>query len=215
VRALVTGGAKRIGKVIALALADAGYDIVLHYFTSTIEAQKTADEIRAKEVSCDLARVDLADPMAAQLLMSKARPVDVLINNAAVFDTSPAADAMHQLQINSLIPVELARSMPAGSVVINITDVNALHVAANSYARSKLELHRQTEVLANELGPEIRVNDVALGAVLSPSLPPDGYVHVKKEETPRGKFPTPEEVAEAVLKLVTDKDINGKTIRVE
>ncbi len=214
-RALVTGGAKRIGKVIALTLAEAGYDIVLHYFTSTIEANETADEIRAKGVSCDLVRIDFSDSMAAQHLMSKARPVDVLINNAAIFNTSPTADAMHQLQINSLIPVELARSMPAGSVVINITDADALHIAANSYSRSKLELHRQTEVLAKELGPEIRVNDIALGAVLSPELPPDGYVHVKKEETPRGKFPTPEEVAEAVLKLVTDKNINGKTIRVE
>jgi len=215
VRALVTGGAKRIGKAIALALADAGYDIVLHYLTSSIEANKTADEIRAKGVSCDLARVDLADPMAAQLLMSKARPVDVLINNAAIFDISPTADAMHQLQINSLLPVELARSMPAGSVVINITDVNALQAAANSYARSKLELHRQTEVLASELGPEIRVNDIALGAVLSPELPPDGYVHVKKEETPRGKFPTTEEVATAVLELVTDNLVTGTTVRVE
>jgi len=215
VRALVTGGAKRIGKVIALALADAGYDIVLHYYTSTIDAQKTADEIRSKGVSCDLARVDLADPMAAQFLMSKARPVDVLINNAAVFDTSPTADAMGQLQINSLLPVELARSMSAGSVVINITDVNALQAAANSYSRSKLELHRQTEILAKEFGPEIRVNDVALGAVLSPELPPDGYVHVKKEETPRGKFPTTEEVAAAVLKLVTDSAATGMTVKVE
>lgn len=214
-RALITGGAKRIGKVIALALADAGYDIVLHYYTSTIDANKTADEIRAKGVSCDLARVDLADPMAAQFLMSKARPVDVLINNAAIFDISPTADAMQQLQINALLPVELARSMPSGSVVINITDVNALETAVNSYARSKLELHRQTEILAKELSPKIRVNDVALGAVLSPSRPPDGYVHVKKEETPRGKFPTPEEVADAVLKLVADKNISGKTVRVE
>jgi pteridine reductase len=214
-RALVTGGAKRIGRVIALALADAGCDIVLHYHTSTIEANQTADEIRAKGVTCTLARVDLSNPMASQLLMSKATPIDVLINNAAQFDPSPTADAMQQLHINTLLPIELARSMKAGSVVINLTDVNALHTASNSYSRSKHELHLQTKVLAQELAPSIRVNDVALGAVLAPELSPEGYKHVRIEDTPRGKFPTPKEVADAVLKLVADQNITGQTVTVE
>jgi pteridine reductase len=178
--ALVTGGAKRIGREIALELSKMGYDLVVHYNNSASDAQSLKNQIEDLGVSCSLIKADLLDKAQVEDLVSKMRKIknwNLLVNNASVFDQSnflqSDADEMEKNFIIHLkIPAILSRTMAENCEdnslngnIINIVDKNIVRFDTKyfDYILSKKSLAELTKMLAVQLAPKIRVNAIAPG----------------------------------------------------
>lgn len=229
---LVTGAARRIGRVLALSLAGAGADLVLHYRASATEAESCAAEIFAAGGKAALVQGDLADAgVAARLLELAARPfgpVDILVNNASIFEPGGLADTDGEIwdrnqAVNLRAPYLLARAcalaLPPGRSgdIINLNDWRALRPGGDhlAYTISKVGLHGLTMSLAVALAPRIRVNEIALGAVLPPAKAPAEYIHEIRRAIPLDRWCKPEEVAHAALFLLGNPGITGQTVYVD
>ncbi len=230
--ALVTGAAKRIGRHIALALAQRGWDVVVHFGHSEEEARATVRDIeqlgrRAAAVQCDL-----ADEQAVNALLAKAScelgPVSCVVNNASLFENDSAADFTvanldKHMHANLAAPVLLARALhgstPDGeqSVVINLLDQKLYNLNPDflSYTLSKAALHTATTVLAQALAPKVRVVGVAPGLTLvSGKQTEEGFTKAHKM-TPLGRSSTPEDVASAVCFAAENQSMTGTTLLVD
>lgn len=188
-RALVTGGAIRVGRAIALALAEAGFDVAIGFHRSAAEARRTVEALRRRRVRAASIRADLRDPRAARRLVAEAartlRGLDVLVNSAALFYRTPLASAT-RAQWDQLLDLNLraaffctqaaAARMTRGGHVVNVGDVitRLARPGWAAYTASKAGLEALTRALAAELRAQrIAVNCVAPGAVLKPDwLPP-------------------------------------------
>ncbi len=181
--AVVTGAARRLGRAIALRLADDGYDIAIHCNRSRADAERTLLDIEAKGVRGVIIEAELADPAAVARIIPEAvaalGPVTLLVNNASLF----ADDRLGELEVavwnrtfsvNLRAPVMLAQDMAlhlpddmTGSVV-NIIDqkVQKLNPQFFTYTLTKSALFAATQTLAQALAPRIRVNAVSPGPVL-------------------------------------------------
>lgn len=237
--ALVTGGAQRIGRAVALALARAGYGIVLHV---RHENEAAADAMRAIAavdapvwtLSADLslmAETASLIPSAVAL----AGPLSLLVNNASAFDADSfgALDPAcwdHHFAVNLRAPVFLAQAFAAqlecgknpgadinNANIVNITDQRAFKPVPRqfSYSLSKSGLHAATTMLAQALAPRIRVNAVAPGPTL-PSRRQDAAAFARQTAAlPLGRGPAPEDVAAAVVYLAGAGSVTGTTIAVD
>lgn len=232
-RALVTGGAKRLGRAIALALADAGFDVAIHYAASATEAEATAGEIRARGRSTATLRADLAReaempglvPAAAAALGG---PLGVLVNNASVFERDSWHDATREswdahLEPNLRAPFVLtqafARALPATAegVVINMIDqrVWALTPHFVTYTVSKAGLWALTQSLALALAPRIRVNGIGPGPALPSTRQTAEQFARQSASVPLGHGTGPEEVARAVLSILALPAMTGQMIALD
>ena len=230
--ALVTGGAKRIGRELALALAAEGAHVIVHHHTSGAEAKATVKEIIKLGGTADRIAGDLTDATVAENLVKNAaekcgNPVDILVNNAAIFERIAAAatkvDLWDRMQsINLRAPFLLAQSFAAqlpnqwDGDIININDARSLagdpqHFA---YAVSKIGLNGLTKSLALSLAPQIRVNELSLGAVMAPSGATE-YLKTKKAELPAGSFPQIGDITTALMFLLSTSGVSGQTIRLD
>jgi len=228
--ALVTGAARRIGRGIAMALAEAGADVVVHYRGSRDDAERTAEEIRRLGRRAWCLCADLADASQAAGLMAEAiaaaGPVSILVNDASSFPSDTIADASCQdiqqsMQVHALSPLVLARGLagqdlPAGDVVnmldSRIEDYDRLHA---SYHLGKRMLFTITRMLALELAPRVKVNAVAPGLVLPPEGKDEGYLASLAHTNPLGRVGSVEAVAAAVRQLVESDFITGQVIYVD
>lgn len=229
-RALVTGGAVRVGRAIAEALAGAGYDLVLHYHSSSAAAEEFAERLRAKGVRAFPAQGDLSDPAQIQ------RPFDVvdrqlgglelLVNSAAIFPRHDplevdAAEWDRVFALNARAPMlcsqAAAHRMERGSIV-NIIDTGATEAWPGyvPYVASKAALASLTRGLAAAFAPRIRVNGVAPGPVLLPETA-DGEAErsAASRRTALGRVGTAEDVAGAVLFLANAEYVTGEILRVD
>jgi pteridine reductase len=214
--ALVTGGARRVGRAIALDLATHGTSIAVHYHTSQTEADSVAAEIttsgrKAQSFRANLEHVAEIEQMVTNVLDTFGR-IDILVNSASVFAPTPIEkitehDWDSNLDTNLKAPFFLSkfaaaamRKQGAGKI-INLGDWAAIRPYKDylPYSVSKSGLIGLTKALAKELAPEVQVNCIALGMV----IPPESYT---KEEVDRlvsrtltKKMGTPEDVARAVL----------------
>lgn len=231
--ALVTGAARRIGRALAVALARQGADVVIHYHTSRDEAAATAALVREQGVGAELVAGDLADAqLCAELVQLAAhalgRPLDILVNNASVFAqgdlaTTTAAQWDQNQAVNLRAPFLLAQGLaaqlgPTGPAdIVNLNDHRALQPGADhfAYTVSKVGLHGLTRSLAVALAPRVKVNELALGAVLPPEKAPAEYLHTLKSEIPTGRFPTVDEVAQGLLFLLGNGAVTGQTICID
>lgn len=230
--ALVTGGAKRIGRSIALALAKQGWDILVHFRTSADEAESTVKEIqacgrRAAAVQCELsdgAAVQALLPSAAQLL----GPISCVVNNASLFSHDCSANFSianldAHMHTNLGAPVLLARALyeatpeSAQSVVINLLDQKLFNLNPDflSYTLSKAALHSATTMLAQALAPKVRVVGVAPGlTMVSGEQTVEGFSKAHTL-TPLGKSSTPDDIAKAVCYLAEARAVTGTTLIVD
>lgn len=231
--ALVTGGARRIGIHLVQALVEQGVAVVIHYRHSADEAVAAVESIRAAGGHAWSLAANLADPTAAIELMGRAslladRPMDILINNASVFEqggldqTDPDKWARAQnvnLRAPYLLSKYFARQLPADRQgnIINMNDFRASRPGADhfAYTVSKVGLQGLTRSLAQDLAPRIRVNELALGAVLPPEGAPGDYVHSLKEEIPTQKFPSLDEVSRALMFLLENPSLTGQTLSID
>ncbi len=234
--AVVTGGAKRIGRAIAIHLHTLGFDIALHYRSSATAAQTLADELQqVRAGSCHLFQADLED--AAQVsalgesLLAKYASIDVLVNNASGFEPTPVEDCT-QAQFESMLgsnlrgPYFLVQGLlPAlragGGSIINILDVHVDRPLPhfNAYGAAKAGLASLTRSLAVELGPDIRVNGIAPGAILWPEGD-DAYSEAARERTvantPLQRLGDPTDIARTVEFLACSAPfITGQVIVVD
>lgn len=227
--ALITGGAVRVGKSIALYLAEQGHDIALHYNTSRNEADATAAEIKKTGVSCNVYQADLSDPVSHKTLIhsvGKDFPrFAVLVNSASVFERGPFMESNRTVfdkafALNLAAPVFLTQAFAAEvgkGCVVNMLDtaISRDDHAYFFYLMSKKSLHDFTRMAATQLGPDIRVNAVCPGYV----LPPEGFDKKYKEKLetrlPLGKVPTTKAVAEAVYMLVQNPTLTGQILYVD
>lgn len=227
--ALVTGGARRVGKAIALGLAEAGCNLVLHYNRSAEEAEAVAVEARRFDVEVKTVGADLGSEAtraiegAGELL-----PVRVLVNSAAVF-TEDALRGVERdtfertLAVNLVAPVLLTSAFAAalpegvGGAVVNITDWRTARPYPDhfSYSVSKGALDTFTRAAAEALAPAIRVNAVALGAILPPAGKDSAYLKALAQEIPVRHVGGTEVVADAVRFLLENDFVTGEILRVD
>lgn len=227
----MTGGAVRIGREIALRLARLGMHIGLHYGHSHDAAEKSAAEIRQLGVHCLPVSADFNHPVpAAKAVFDAVQPIgpaSVLINSAAIFEPGTLAQTtpeqwQRHLDINLAAPLFLtqrfAEQLPAEThgVVINIVDWRGTHPIPGhtAYTIAKAGLVAQTQLLAQELGPRIRVNGIAPGAI----LPPPG---MSAEEFARRGHRNPlqrngdaAQIADAVEYLLRAEFVTGQILHV-
>ena len=229
--ALVTGAAKRVGRAIALALAEAGADIALHYRGSAQEARGTADEIRALGRRAELFQADLTRPdeiagMFAAVGAAFGR-LDVLVNNAAVYIRTPietlTADQWDsQMAVNARAAALCIRHalplMPDGGAIVNIADISGEKTFPGypAYSASKAALLALTKSCAKALaGRNIRVNAVSPGIVEWH----EGLTEEQKEEVlahiPMRRIGSPADVAAAVVFLAKHDYITAQVLRVD
>jgi NAD(P)-dependent dehydrogenase (short-subunit alcohol dehydrogenase family) len=213
---LITGGAMRVGRSIALAVAKAGGDLVVHYGKSAKEAGSLQEEIEKLGRKAFLLRADLSDPSQVAGLIDRAReyaPLFALINNASVFEPGNWEDTSLEqwnrtMAINLTTPFLLcqafARSIGKSEEgrIVNLLDWRALRPGTNNlaYTISKAGLAALTHSLAISLAPHITVNGLALGAILPPSSGEPAGVDINR--VPAKRWANLIEVDQAVLFLL-------------
>jgi NAD(P)-dependent dehydrogenase (short-subunit alcohol dehydrogenase family) len=217
--ALVTGGAVRVGRAIALALGEAGCDVAIGFLHSAGAARATVAALRALGRRSVALRADLGRPAAARALVDRTvrafGRLDILVNNAAVFPRTPLltatpADFDRVMAVNLRGPFVCAQAAARamrrrGGRIINITDVGAVRAWPSyiPYGVSKAGLVMLTRGLAVALAPKIQVNAVAPGVVLLPDRFPRARARRLAETVPMGRQGEPRDVAEAVRFFAT------------
>jgi pteridine reductase len=238
--AVVTGGARRVGKAIVQALCAAGCDAVVTYNHSQNEAEHAAEAWRATGATVELVRLDLkntgeTERFAARLSRERAR-LDVLVHNASIYSPSPLAtvteaEALRFYRVNALAPLMLTRGMAArlsesqlvgGAAVIAMADIHAMGLPRRdfvAYSMSKAALVEMVRALAVELAPRVRVNGVAPGVVAWPEHGPGAQERAQVEylsRVPLGRSGTPEDAAGAVKWLALEATyVTGQVIRLD
>jgi len=230
--ALVTGGARRIGRSIALALAQRGWDVVVHYRSSAEDANKTVAQIEAAGRRAVAICCDLSDEIAVRALIRRASaalgPVSCVVNNASLFDYDSAADFSGaaldaHMRANVMAPILLAQALfdatPAGAqaVVVNLLDQKLFNLNPDflSYTLSKAALHSATTLLAQALAPKVRVVGVAPGITLVSGEQSDADFERAHKVTPLGRSSTPDDIAAAVCFVAEAPAITGTTLLVD
>ena len=230
--ALVTGGAHRVGRAIALALAEAGADVAIAYHRSGDKAARTVEELRACGVNADTFGADLAAPAEAagliEAVVGRLGPVDALVNSASWFarDEFPTDDTTiwyHTFDVvlhapfhltNAVAPSMLERGVGA---VVNVVDLSAWQPwpgrAAHSVAKAALlALTRQTAV---ELAPTVRCNAVALGPTIAPAKFDAEQIERLRRRTLLGRWSGGEEAGRAVRYLLEAEAVTGECLTVD
>lgn len=231
--ALVTGAGKRLGRAIALRLADAGCDIAVHYNTSADAARETVEAIRARGRNAAAFGFDQSDPQAiatcaADIAASLGRAPDVLVNCASIFEwdsiETVTPDSLERHYRTNLIgPVMLTHAIAAAAtdatrgLIINITDhklanTNPDHLA---YTLSKYALDGLTHMMARALAPRFRVCAIAPGHTLPGPGETQAHFETLHAQTPLARGPTPEDIANAAAYLLDAPAITGQTLVVD
>jgi NAD(P)-dependent dehydrogenase (short-subunit alcohol dehydrogenase family) len=227
--ALVTGGAKRIGRAISLRLGRAGYAVAIHGRGPSEEAEALRVELTANGGLAAIVTGDLADPAAVDRLIPQARealgPVKLLVNNASVFlpDDVRRLDLAtweRHFAVNLRAPTFLAAVFAAQvppeaeGAVVNILDQRVWRPTPQffSYTLTKAALYTATKTMAQALAPRIRVNAVGPGPTLmSTRQTPEDFAR-QVAALPLGTGPTPDDIAEAVLMLANARTVTGQMI---
>lgn len=229
--ALVTGGARRIGRAIAAGLAAHGWQVAIHYNASAEDAEEAVADIeqaggRAMALEGDLADTDaLAGIVAAA---AKAGPLTCLVNNASLFehdeaqDMTPAGWDAH-MAVNLRAPAFLAQhfaaQLPQGSAgnIINLLDqrVRKLNPRFFSYTLSKAALWTATRTMAQAFAPDIRVNAIAPGPTLRNARQSEQDFDRQTKATLLQRGATPEEIAAAVRFILDAPSMTGQMIALD
>jgi len=222
--ALITGGARRIGRAIAGALASRGVNIILHYNTSGNEAVDLRKELESFNVNVTIHRADLSNPGEAEGLISEAggKDIDILINNASSFGNDDIYsltydDLIRHITINAYAPLAISRAFALerkeGSI-INILDTRiTLYDARHaSYHLSKRMLFTATRMMAIEFAPGFRVNGIAPGIVLPPEGRDDAYIEKIAENYPLKRTATMDDISDAVLFILRSRAMTGQIL---
>jgi NAD(P)-dependent dehydrogenase (short-subunit alcohol dehydrogenase family) len=230
--ALVTGAGKRIGRAIALGLAQDGWAVAVHYSESRIEAERLVEEITAKSGKAVALQADLAREEQVVPLVGRAAavlgPLGCLVNNASVFENDLALDVTRaswdrHLETNLRAPFvlaqEFARQLPEErcGAIVNLLDERVWNLTPHffSYTLSKSALWTVTQTLALALAPRIRVNGVGPGPALPSPRQTEAQFRRQEGLMPLGRGTTPEEIAAAVRFILAAPALTGQMIALD
>jgi NAD(P)-dependent dehydrogenase (short-subunit alcohol dehydrogenase family) len=229
---LVTGGARRLGRSIALDLAAAGWQVAIHYRDSEHAARQTVEECR-QHAPAEAFHAELADETHPRELfehvLARFGQVDAVVNNASQFQHDNAesfghASLLNHLAINTVAPILLAQCLAAHlrtrdgtGVVVNLLDQKLWNLNPDffSYTLSKAALQAATTMLAQGLAPHVRVVGVAPGLTLTSHMLSQAKFEELHKLSPIGRSSTPEDVAHAVRFALENGAITGTTLLVD
>ena len=231
---LITGGAKRIGRTVAKHLHERNHNIMIHYRSSTQDAQQLKHELNSLRAnSCEIVQADLSDINSFESINNHAMKtfgrLDVLINNASSFYPTPLAQVDETkwddlMASNLKAPLFLTKQLlpqlqKNGGCILNIIDVYAERPLAHHpiYCSAKAGLKMLTKSLARDLAPNIRVNGIAPGAILWPEN--DAMLDSQEDllkRIPLNRLGDPEDIAKTACFLIeTAPYITGQIIAVD
>ena len=229
--ALVTGAARRIGRSLALAAAEAGYDLAIHHRSHPQDADSLAAEAAAFGANSLTLTGDLADPVTASALLDAAGrlgPVTLLVNNASLFEDdslgSLNANGLNaHMAVNLTAPVLLSQAfamrLPTGmgGLIVNVLDQRVLRPNPQffSYSLSKAALWAATKTMAQALSPHIRVNGIGPGPTLPSVHQVPGEFEAEVAGTPLARAVDPAEIAAALRYLIDAPSVTGQMIAVD
>jgi pteridine reductase len=226
--ALITGSGVRLGRAMALALAERGCDIIVHYHRSDDEANEVVTHIRQMGRRAVALSADLRDAGRAGELIERGAQalgqVDILINSASLFergtfDETTEALWDHHLAVNLKAPFFLCQAFARQigerrGHIINMVDWRVARpgTAYLAYYMSKTGLLALTESLAQALGPNVQVNAIAPGAILPPPGDDGSYFRKLAQRVPLKRTGSPEEIVKGVLYLLDSDFVTGETL---
>jgi pteridine reductase len=227
--ALVTGAGKRIGRAIAIALAEEGVDIVIHYPYAAEEASELCTELHGRRVKSWLVKADFEVAAEYETLIARslemAGSLDILVNNASIFPANTLenvdlAALMKNMQVNAWAPFVLSRDfsrLVGRGQIINFLDSRISgydwkHVA---YILSKHVLSVLTKMTALEFAPRIAVNGVAPGLILPPPGKDHTFLDRMADSVPLKRHGDPIYIADAVIYLLKTDFVTGEVINVD
>ncbi len=231
--ALVTGAARRIGRAIALRLADEGWDLAVHYRGSAGDALELCEQLRARGARAEVFAADLTDESAVRALpgavAARLGRIDALVNNASLFEHDEVANfgshaALEHYRVNTVAPVLLAQALHASltasgqrGCVVNLLDQKLWNPNPDhlSYTLSKAALREANTLLAQALAPCLRVVAVAPGMTLGSAMIDDERLRRLQAAGPLGEGPRAEDVADAVLFALRNRALSGCEILVD
>ena len=226
---IVTGGSRRIGKKISQLLSSAGFPVIIHYNSSSSEAEELASELRSRGGMAETLMCDLSSASDLEDMIERADAIfnvgiAGLVNNASMYSYDDVDSIDHRsfsshMSVNAYAPLTLSTQMHkrGRGWVVNILDfkVESPNSDFLSYTISKFALASVTDILARELAPVLRVNAVAPGHTLTSDYLDEGKLESTNSSTPLGVGPTPDDIADAVLYLAKAKSVTGQTIFVD
>jgi pteridine reductase len=226
--ALITGSGVRLGRAMALALAEQGCDVIVHYHQSDDEANEVVARIRQMGRRAVALSADLRDAGRAGELIERGAQalgqVDILINSASLFERGTLDETTealwdHHLAVNLKAPFFLCQAFARQigerrGHIINMVDWRAARpgTAYIAYYMSKTGLLALTESLAQALGPNVQVNAIAPGAILPPPGDDGSYFRKLAQRVPLKRTGSPEEIVKGVLYLLDSDFVTGETL---
>lgn len=230
--ALVTGGAKRIGRSIVERLVREGYAVAVHYRRSSDAAEQLAAQIRSAGGRAAVVQADLADAAAVERLVDAAvqalGPLTLLVNNASEFEPDEVETLSQErwdrhfavnLRAPAFLARDFARQLPADreGCIVNIVDQRVWKPTPQffSYTLTKAALFTATQTMAQALAPRIRVNAIGPGPTLSNERQGDEDFAKQSGAVLLGHGGTPDEIADAVVFLARARSVTGQMIAVD
>jgi NAD(P)-dependent dehydrogenase (short-subunit alcohol dehydrogenase family) len=227
--ALITGAARRLGRALALALADEGVAIVAHYATSAEEAESLRADVERRGVACHLIQARFDRPDETQSLVPRALAaagaLDILVNSASIFRPDTLAEVdfgslTDHMRVNAWTPLVLGREMArlvGRGQILNLLDTRVIggdpaHVA---YILSKQMLASLTRMMALEFAPGIAVNAIAPGLILPPPGHDEEYLRGLAGALPLQRHGEPADIVDAALYLLGSTFVTGQVIYVD
>jgi NAD(P)-dependent dehydrogenase (short-subunit alcohol dehydrogenase family) len=231
VRALVTGAGGRLGRALALRLAERGHDVAVHYNDSASGAEDTAAAVQAMGRRAATLQADLLDPAACAALVPDAAhalggPLGVLVNNASLFErdnlaTATADGFRRHVGVHGLAPFLLTQAFaaqaPEGALVVNMLDAGILDPGPDffTYTLSKSLLLTMTRTAALALAPRVRVNGLAPGPTLPAPRQRPAHFEALRRSTPLGHGSEPDDLAQALDYLLDARAVTGVVLPVD
>jgi len=229
---LITGSATRVGRSIALHFAEKGWNIAIHYFSSSLKAKNLKKIIEQKGSKVSLIKADLRNKKQVEKIVIKAKQqlgtIDCLINNAALFEKDDISNFTTKswndhLNINLLAPTILTRQFARQaskkniSNIINIIDQRVFKLAPifMSYTLSKSALYTLTKTMAMRLGPNIKVNGIAPGPTIKSKRQSTKYFNRQAKSTLLKKPVGVEDICDTVEFLINNNSLTGQVIAVD
>jgi pteridine reductase len=227
--AIVTGGAVRLGKALALALAREGAQLAVHYNASAAPAIDTVEEIRslgseAFAIQGDLSQADQA-PLVIEGAVAHMGQVDILVNSAAIFEAASLAATTEagwdkHFAVNLKAPFFLSQAFAKHvgrdrpGHIVNIADWRGLRPDTQylAYSLTKAGVLFLTQALALALAPNIQVNAIAPGAILPPPGKDKAYLDRLARAVPLQRVGSPQEIAQALVYLLRSDFVTGETL---
>ncbi len=230
--AVVTGAGLRIGRAVAIGLADNGWTVVVHYNRSGKDAKATVDDIVRRGGHAVAMRADLASEAQTEKLIPRVAkevgPATLLVNNASIFEYDSALTVTREswrrhMDVNLWAPFSLtqafARQVPDGREgnVINIIDQRVWNLTPHftSYTVSKAGLWTLTRTLAQALAPKVRVNAVGPGPTLPSPRQTQEHFEAQVDSMPLGRAVSPDEIGKAIQFILEAPSMTGQMIALD